>query len=218
MLPRGRAGHRRFRPISPKDTRYIVVLPVDWPGLERVQERVARAVGLSRRERYFPHVTLAGPFSLVRGTDILALLGEAARSLPATPGLVDFQEIHVFSGRRGRAVSFLLRDDRSLAACARAVNSALAPFFARCTPLDRTPAARIMHVSVAVNLPKEKSVQVHSLVRSLVSGDCEAGEPTFSRPPPRITCLAVIRRGALWRLYDFRTGAWTGREGFFRKP
>ena len=217
MIPRARTGHRRFRPISPGETRYIVVLPVDWPGLERVQETVARAVGLSRRERYFPHVTLGGPFSLVRGTDILALLGEAVRSLPAAPWTIVPQNIHVFSGRRGRAVSFLLRDDPALATCARAVNSALAPFFARCTPLDRASSARIMHVSVAVNLPKEKSVQVHSLVRSLVSEDCPAGETTFCRPPPRITCLAIIRRGALWRIYNFRTGAWTGREVFFRK-
>jgi len=215
MRPRMDAGHRRFRVTEPRHPTYIVVLCVHWPALIQMQDQVAREIGLSRRERYFPHVTLCGPFSLAPGVDPVFLLDRALRPL-STPGVVHPGDLHVFEGDRGLAVSFLLREDRELAACAQAVNRAISPYFRTCNRIDIPPSQRILHVSVAVNLPKEKGQQVLSLAKDIGCGIDPGDGVSPGDRLPRALRLAVIRRGALWKAYDFYRKSWVGRSGMFK--
>lgn len=215
MRPRMDAGHRRFRVKELRHPTYIVVLCVHWPALVQVQDQVAEKVGLSRRERYFPHVTLCGPFSLAPGVDPVYLLDRALRPLSA-PGVVHPGVLHVFEGDRGLAVSFLLREDQELTACARAVNQALSPYFRKCNHIDIPPSQRILHVSVAVNLTREKGQQVLSLARD-IGREIDPGDGASPGDElPRALRLAIIRRGSLWKAYDFTRKKWIGRSGMFQ--
>jgi len=85
-----------------------------------------------------------------------------------------------------------------------------------CNRIDIPPSQRILHVSIAVNLPREKGQKVLSLARS-IGLEIDPGE---DEPPedelPRALRLAVIRRGALWKAYDFSRKGWIGRSGIFQ--
>lgn len=213
------AGHRRFRTRDHHNPPFIVVLCVEWPGLERLQDLVAGEVGLSRGQRFFPHVTLCGPLSLRPGTDIVALLDRAVRSLPRTR-VIHPVDLHLFQGKRGLAVSLLLREDKELTGFARAVGDALAPHSVKCNPIDVPPSQRILHVSVAVNLPRKKGELVFSELKNPGSKLGRETEMLVLGLPPRATHMALIRRGALWKAYDLVAREWTGRSALFgaKKP
>jgi hypothetical protein len=208
------AGHRRFRSRGPRVPAYIVVLCVEWPGLERLQELVAQEVGLSLGQRFFPHITLCGPLSLQPGADIVALLDRAVRSL-SLPRAVHPVDLHLFRGKRGLAVSLLLREDPALTAFARAVSNALVPFYKKCNAIDRPPSQRILHVSVAVNLPRKKGEFLFSELSNPRGKLGREAERLFRETPPRVTRMALVRRGALWKGYDPFRKEWMGRGGLF---
>ncbi|MDI9632665.1 MAG: hypothetical protein QFX32_01245 [Methanolinea sp.] len=216
MTARGIAGegHRRFRATRPRAPAYIVVLCVNWPELETLQGLVERIVGLSRDERFFPHVTLCGPLTLRRGADILPLLDRALRDL-SPPGRLHPLHLEMFRGRKGIAVSLVLREDPPLAACARAVASALVPSCTRCNTVDTT-GGRILHVSVAVNLRRGKGERVYSLLRGPRGALASEAQRLLRGRPPLAHAVAVIRRGTLWRAYDFSLREWVDRSGIFR--
>lgn len=208
------AGNRRSRTRGRRLPAYIVVLCVEWPGLEGLQDLVAQEVVLSHDQRFFPHVTLCGPLLLRPGTDIVAILDRAVRSF-SLARFVHPVDLHLFKGKRGLAVSLLLREDQALTAFARAVSDALAPFSKKCNLIDIPPSQRILHISVVVNLPRRKGERVFS---ELINPDGKLGRETekiLRETPPRVTRLALIRRGALWKAYDLFLKKWIGRSGLF---
>jgi hypothetical protein len=184
-----------------------------------LQDLVAREVGLSPGQRFFPHVTLCGPLVLHPGTDIVALLDRAVRSL-SMARVIHPADLHLFRGKRGRAVSILLREDQALSAFARAVSDALAPFSKKCNPIDKPPSQRILHISVAVNLPRQKGELLFSELTNPGGKLGRERELLFRETPPLITRMALIRRGALWKAYDLFQKEWIGRSGLFevKKP
>jgi len=208
------AGHRRSRTGVRRLPAYIVVLCVEWPGLERLQDLVAQEVGLARDQRFFPHVTLCGPLLLHPGTDIVAVLDRAVASLSMTR-VVHPVDLHLFRGKRGLAVSLLLQEDATLTAFARAVSDALAPFSKKSNPIDIPPSKRILHISVAVNLSRQKGELVFSKLADPGGKPGREKELLFRETPPRITRMALIRRGALWKAYDLFQKKWIGRNGLF---
>lgn len=214
MARNGPAGHRISRATHPRSPSYIVVLCVHWPEMEALQDLVDREVGLSAGERFFPHVTLCGPLTLRRGAGIIPLLDRALRGIPH-PGRLHPLCLRLFRGRKGIAVSVVLREDPPLAACARAVAAALVPSCRRCNTVD-TSSKRVLHVSVAVNLRRGKGERIYSLLHN--PGGILAGEAVrlLEGNPPLALSVAVIRRGTLWKAFDLSRGDWTDRSGIFR--
>ncbi|MCU0632435.1 MAG: hypothetical protein MUC66_05630 [Methanolinea sp.] len=188
----------------------------------RVREclaRLADTFSLTTRERHEPHITLCGPFTLAPGNDPVSLIDNHHAFLGKFPSLMaELGDLLMLRGRRGWAVVFQAHLDEHLARLATHIREILAPQFRACSWIDRLPGQRIFHVSIGFGLRHERA---RKLLESL--GDIPprtAGHHGICRLAD--TCaesyrLVVIRRGTLWKAYDFPRKTWLTRGEVFRK-
>ena len=220
MAHQSPCGHRRRMTGDHPPPTYLVTVQVNNRFARKCLARLAEMFTLSRSEQHDPHITLFGPFTLKRCCDPESLLRQI---LPLSGGnppscTARLNDALILRGRRGFAAVVRAFPDEQLSGIATRIRECLLPHTRSCTWIDQLPGQRIFHVSVGFGLRHQRAREILDFLETIPAG--RRGPDGIGRlggTTIESFRLAVIRRGALWKVFDFPTGRWTGRAEFFRE-
>jgi hypothetical protein len=211
----GRRLLSRHRPVE----RYLILIRVMIPEITEVMRDLATTFALSPSDRKMPHITLFGPFTLSEPwsardvTECIELASE--KSLDPRYSLDEMLELQ---GRKGKAIVRRVTFSGDLMKAYQEISSCLLPLAKCCTWLDREHAQRVVHITLAFNLPSELTLKVKAhLVKSSTWKETSDPEQTLSPGPGeyRVPGIAVLRNGMLWKEYDLARRTWRERKEIY---
>jgi len=199
---------------------YLVTVQVNSRFARKCLARLAEMFKLTRREQHDPHITLFGPFTLKHGCDLESLLREILPFSEGSPPecTARLDDALILRGKRGFAAVVRAVPDEQLSRIATRIRERLLPHTRSCTWIDQLPNQRIFHMSVGFGLRYQKAREILEFLETIHAGRRGAdGIGQLEGITIDSFRLAVIRRGALWKVLDFPTGRWTGRAEVFTK-
>ncbi|MBP1929663.1 hypothetical protein J2741_002210 [Methanolinea mesophila] len=213
-----RVGRRLLSRRSP-EVRYLILVRVLHPCIAGLMHDLATTFFLSPSDMRMPHITLFGPFTLEdpdTEREILDCIAGASADIHETA--YSLGELLELQGRKGKAVVWKVILPEEMKTAYREISVCLFRHAGDCTWLDREPDKRVIHITLAFNLPAPLAFRIrehvlHSacLQRSLVPGRiCDTGAEEL-----QVSGIAVIRNGALWKEYDLATKTWKERKDLF---
>lgn len=208
---------------SHRSPRLLVMLRIIDPQLEGFFSFLAEQYDLRYPERHLPHLTMAGPFSLLSGNGIDLVrqaVEDASRDMSSVScTLGGFTSL---PGRVGHAVVLQADPDRNLLALFSYLSSILLPHFSEATWIDRKPGERRFHVTLGSGLGR---IRAEMIVREQAAQTPSPGSDPRPDPlrnrirpgwPLDLLRISVARNGALWREYDLPRRKWLDRSGIYR--
>lgn len=220
MARQSRCGHRRRMTGDHHPPTYLVTVQVNSRFARESLLRLAEKFTLSRRERHDPHITLFGPFTLVNGCDPELLLRQilplSRVSVPSCTARLG--DPLLLRGMRGFAAVVRAVPDEHLCRIAARIRENLLPYTRSCTWIDQRPGQRIFHVSVGFGLREGRARKILDFLETTSAGTRGAeGIGRLEGTTIESFRLSVIRRGALWKVFDFPMNRWIGRGKAFGK-
>lgn len=194
------------------------------PQLEGFFSFLAEQGGLRHPELHILHLTLAGPFRLLRGEGndlVQRAVEDSSRDVVSVSCTLG--EFALLPGRVGEAVVLAADPDRDLLALFSKISSLLLPHFSEATWIDRKPGERRFHVTLGSGLqPARAEAIVRGLTRSTLSSGADP-RPDARRNrispgwPLDLLRISIARNGALWREYDIPRRKWLDRSEIYRR-
>jgi len=220
MARKGRSGHKRRMTGNHRPPVYLVTAQVNSRFARECLLRLAVKFTLSRSERHDPHITLFGPFTLEDGCDpvllISRVLPHSRESVPSCTARLG--DPLLLRGKRGFAAVVRAFPDEHLSRISARIREQLLPHTRSCTWIDQRPGQRIFHVSVGFGLREARARELINFLETVPAGTRGAdGIGRLEGTTIVSFRLAVIRRGALWKVFDFPTDRWIGRGRAFGK-
>lgn len=219
MVHQRPTGHRNLKTGHHAPPTYLVTLQVNNQWVRQCLDGLAEKFGLSCHEHHDPHITLVGPFTLPHGCDSEKLFSDCLRfagSFPSYTALLG--DPLLLRGRRGYAAVIRVTPDSHLSSLAARIRDCLLPHARSCTWFDKLPGKRVFHVSIGFGLRRGQAREILDFLEKFPPGARDA--KGIVRIPGRTVeafRIAVIRNGALWRVFDVSRNTWIGRSGAFRQ-
>jgi hypothetical protein len=199
--------------------RYLILIRVTIPEITEMMQDLATTFSLSPSDRRMPHITLFGPFTLSEPWSARDVTGciELASETIRDPRY-SLEEILELKGRKGKAIVCRVMVSGNLTKAYQEISSCLLPLAERCTWLDREPDRRVVHITLAFNLPPTlaRGVKEH-LAKDGTWKEAPGREKTSSPGPGeyRVSGIAVLRNGMLWKEYDLARRTWRERKELY---
>ncbi len=214
-----RIGRRLLSRRHP-EVQYLIIVRVGIPGVVEKMRDLANTFSLPPSGRRIPHITLFGPFTLAGpGTpqDVLECIERAAEKIHGA--VYSMGELLQLRGRKGMAIVCRVRFPETLANVYQELSTCLFSLAGSCTWLDRQPEKRVVHITLAFNLPASIAREIKEYL--LQSGyPTEGGGTTAERCSPgpeehSLGGISVLRNGMLWKEYDLVQRTWRERKEVF---
>lgn len=199
--------------------RYLILIRVTIPEITEMMQDLASTFSLSPSDRRMPHITLFGPFTLSEPWSARDVTGciELASEKIRDPRY-SLKEILELQGRKGKAIVCRVMVSGDLMKAYQEISSCLLPLAGCCTWLDREPGKRVVHITLAFNLPSALACRVKEyLVKNGTWKEAPDQEKT-SPPGPgahQVSGIAVLRNGMLWKEYDLSRRTWFKRKELY---
>ena len=213
-----RMGRRLLSRRRP-EVQYLILVRVGIPWITEKMRDLANTFSLPPTDRRIPHITLFGPFTLAEpGTpqDILDCIERATEKI--TAGDYSLGMLLELRGRKGQAIVCTVRFSEALGKAYQELSTCLFSRAGSCTWLDRQPERRVVHITLAFNLPAPLAGEVKEyLWRSGCPTGGGTAEETHSpgKEEHRLAGIAVLRNGMLWKEYDLAHRSWRERKELF---
>jgi hypothetical protein len=202
------------------EVQYLILVRVGIPGVVEKMRDLAITYSLPPSDRRMPHITLFGPFTLAEpGTpqDVLDCIERAAEKIH--DAVYSLGELLELRGRKGKAIVCRVRFPENLVKSYQELSTCLFSLAGSCTWLDRQPEKRVVHITLAFNLPASLAREMKEYL--LQSGYLTEGGTTAERlcSPDQeehsLAGIAVLRNGMLWKEYDLAQRSWRERKELY---
>jgi hypothetical protein len=216
----GRRMGRRLLSRCHPEVQYLILVRVGIPGVVEKMRDLAITYSLPPSDRRMPHITLFGPFTLAEpGTpqDVLDCIERAAEKIH--DAVYSLGELLELRGRKGKAIVCRVRFPENLVKSYQELSTCLFSLAGSCTWLDRQPEKRVVHITLAFNLPASLAREMKEYL--LQSGYLTEGGTTAERlcSPDQeehsLAGIAVLRNGMLWKEYDLAQRSWRERKELY---
>jgi hypothetical protein len=216
----GRRMGRRLLSRRHPEVQYLILVRVGIPGVVEKMRDLAITYSLPPSDRRMPHITLFGPFTLAEpGTpqDVLDCIERAAEKIH--DAVYSLGELLELRGRKGKAIVCRVRFPENLVKSYQELSTCLFSLAGSCTWLDRQPEKRVVHITLAFNLPASLAREMKEYL--LQSGYLTEGGTTAERlcSPDQeehsLAGIAVLRNGMLWKEYDLAQRSWRERKELY---
>jgi len=213
-----RMGRRLLSRRHP-DVQYLILIRVGIPGIMEKMRDLAITFSLPPSDRRMPHITLFGPFTLAElGTpqDVLACIELASEKIHDSE--YSLGELLELRGRKGEAIVCRVRFPETVVWAYRELSTCLFSLAGNCTWLDRQPEKRVIHITLAFNLPASLAGQMKEHLMqsdSLTEGGTNAERCLPGPEEHRLAGIAVLRNGMLWKEYDLGQRTWRERKELY---
>jgi len=199
--------------------RYLILVRVGIPGIMEKMHDLAITFSLPPSDRRMPHITLFGPFTLAEpGTpqDVMDCIERANEKIHE--GNYSLGELLELRGRKGMAIVCRVRFPETFVKAYQDLSACLFSRAGSCTWLDKQPEKRVVHITLAFNLPASLTGQMKEYL--MHSGSVAEGGTTIGRcsqvpEEHNLGGIAVLRNGMLWKEYDLAQRTWRERKELY---